>query len=310
MRVLILGAGGIGGYLGGRLAALGEDVTFLVRPGRAAKLAADGLRIESPLGNISTKVKTRLASDAPQDFDAVVIANKAFDLDDAIASLANSIGKGTAIIPFLNGVSHIERLRQAFPQAVILGGVAHISVTLRDDGVIQHMTPLCRFRMGAFGQAPSDVPDRLAGPMKAAGLETTVSSTIEQDLWDKFVFLTTLAGITCLMRASVGEILETEAGEKIIRRLLDECIAVADSQGFKPSPEALKVYLTNLTERGSPFKASMLRDIERGAATEADHIVVDMLKRGERSSLSLPTLEIAATHLKTYEVVRARMKAG
>ncbi len=306
MRILILGAGGIGGYLGGRLVEAGEDVTFLVRQARADRLKMDGLRIESPLGMLTVPVKTRLAEDAPAAFDAVVIACKAFDLDTAIAAVKSGVGKGTAIIPFLNGVSHIDRLKQAFPEAVTLGGVAHISVTLRDDGVIQHMSPLCRFRLGAFSDAPSPMADRLVESMKAAKIETTLTTTIAQDLWDKFVFLTTLAGITCLMRAAIGDILETPSGERIVRQLLDECTSVATAEGFKPAPQALTTYVANLTERGSPFKASMLRDIERGAATEADHIVVDMLARGHRHGLALPVLDIAATHLKTYDAVRAK----
>lgn len=306
MRILILGAGGIGGYMGGRLVAAGGDVTFLVRPARAERLRTDGLRIDSPLGNVSSPVKTRTADEAAASFDVVVIACKSFDLDNAVASVKNSVGEGTAIIPFLNGVSHIDRLKEAFPQARILGGVAHISVTLRDDGVIQHMSPLCRFRVGAFKEAPSDVPEKLAELMNKAGLETTVVPTIAQELWDKFVFLTTLAGMTSLMRAAIGDILATPAGEKLVRQLLDECTAVAAAEGFKPGPNNLATYLGMLTEKGSAFKASMARDVERGLPTEADHIVVDMLKRGTKHGLSLPLLEIAATHLQTYDVVRKK----
>lgn len=308
MRILILGAGGIGGYAGGRLAAAGSDVTFLVREARAGRLKADGLRIESPLGNLSQSVKTRLAGDQRAAFDAVVIACKAYDLDNAIASVRHSVGKNTAIIPFLNGVAHIDRLKQAFPEAVVLGGVAHISVTLRDDGVIHHMSPLCRFRIGAFADAPSPAAASLVSAMQAAGIETTLTTTIAQDLWDKFVFLTTLAGITCLMRAAVGDILAAPSGERIIRQLLDECTSVAGAEGFGPSEAALSTYVANLTERGSPFKASMLRDIERGGTTEADHIVADMLRRGTTHGLALPVLDIAATHLKTYDLLRARAR--
>lgn len=308
MRILILGAGGIGGYLGGRLAAAGTDVTFLVRKARAGRLKADGLRIESPLGMLTLPVKTRLAEDAPEKFDAVVIACKAFDLDTAIMSIKSSVGDGTAIIPFLNGVSHIDRLKAVLPNAAILGGVAHISVTLRDDGVIQHMSPLCRFRIGAFAGAPTTLAADLVARMVGAGMEATLSEMIAQDLWDKFVFLTTLAGMTCLMRAAIGDILATPSGECIIRELLDECTSVAAAEGFKPGPHALTTYVANLTERGSPFKASMLRDVERGLATEADHILVDMLARGHRHALSLPILDIATTHLKTYDVVRANRK--
>lgn len=304
MRILILGAGGIGGYMGGRLVEAGFDVTFLVRLARAAKLKEDGLRVESPLGNLHCEVKTRTVDDPPDAYDAIVLASKAYDLDDSMATIRNSVGETSAIIPFLNGVRHFDRLRASFPIATLLGGVAHISVTLRPDGVVQHMTPLCRFRIGAFESAPSTVPMRLAEAMKTAGIETTLSPTIAQDLWDKFVFLTTLAGINCLMRASLGQILETPAGERLIRQLLAENISVAAAEGFKPSDQALSTYIANLTEQGSPFTASMMRDLERGALTEGDHIVGDMLRRGKTHDLSLPLLEIAATHLQAYDIRR------
>ena len=151
--------------------------------------------------------------------------------------------------------------------------------------------------MGAFTEAPSLIPENLAEPMRLSGVETTVTATIAQDLWDKFVFLTTLAGMTCLMRASIGEILSTSSGERLIRQFLEECTLVAEAEGFKPSANALSTYIANLTERGSPFKASMLRDIERGAKIEADHILGDMLARGQRHGLVLPLLDIATTHL-------------
>src|SRR5271167_1431545 len=108
MKILMLGAGGVGGYFGGRMAAAGADVTFLVRPKRAALLAATGLVIRSPLGDLTQQVKTVLAAEVKPDYDLVMFACKSYDLEDAIASVAPAMGPDTALLPFLNGVLHME----------------------------------------------------------------------------------------------------------------------------------------------------------------------------------------------------------
>lgn len=301
MRVLILGAGGVGGYVGGKLVAAGADVVFLVRGARLVQLAETGLVIESPLGDLSVPVTAVDRAPAGPPPDVVVLACKAPALGGALEVVATAVGPETRVLPFLNGVAHLETLRTRFPQSPLLGGIAHGALTLTDRGVIRHLTPFFSAIVGPVS-APSDgVAEEVVALLGAAGAAARLSPDIRRDMWSKFVFLATLAGITCLMRASVGTILATDDGEALILQLLDECLAVGRCAGFAPDAEAMAGYRRVLTERGSGFTSSMLRDVISARPTEADHILGDMLRRAREAGLATPLLAIAYAHLQCFE---------
>lgn len=304
MRYLVLGAGAIGGYFGARLIQAGADVTFLVRPARAAALAREGLRVESPRGDVVTPAATVTADGLRGHFDLVLLSCKAYDLEDAIGSVAPAIAAGTGVLPLLNGVAHIERLGAAFGADRVLGGVAHIASTLRPDGVIHHLSGLAALRFGPIASGTDPWTPALFEALQRAGVDAVRSAAIMQDLWDKLVFLATLAGMTCLMRASVGIILSTDDGATLMQRLLDECSAVATAEGFAPDAVALARYRAMLMEHGSSLTASMLRDVERGAPTEAAHVLGDLVRRAESRGIDTPVLRIAHAHLQAYEATR------
>ena len=301
MKILVLGAGGTGGYFGGRLAQAGADIAFLVRPNRATQLAQRGLVIKSPAGDAKVPVATVLAEDLKPVYDLVLLTCKAYDLEAAIASLASAVGPHTAILPTLNGLRHVDILSENFGAAHVLGGFAQIAVTLTRDGEIQH---LGNFHVLAFGERSGGHSPRceaFAQLCAKANFTSRLSDNINLELWEKFVFLATLAGMTCLMRASVGAIMRAEDGEALMRDMLEECRKVAAASGHPPRAEAMARYLNLLTERGSGFTASMLRDIERGGAIEGEHIVGDMLRRGKARGLVTPLLRAALCSLQTYE---------
>ncbi|ATQ66659.1 MULTISPECIES: ketopantoate reductase family protein [Methylosinus] len=301
MRIAILGAGGVGGYYGGRLVEAGADVTFLLREARARLLAERGLVIESPLGDARLSVKTATRVDSP--FDLVILACKAYDLDAALETIAGAVGPGTAILPLLNGLVHLDIVAERFPRAKVFGGVAQISSTLDENGVLHHFGERNRI---IFGTRDGSRDARLAA-VETAFANTPVEARhvddIDRWMWEKFVLLAALAGITSLMRASLGDVLATPAGERLILQLRDECKRVARAEGWAPSPES-EALLAVLTERGSSLKASMLRDIERGAPTEGEHILGDMHARAVRAGIETPILEIALTHVRAYEIGR------
>ncbi|SMF31530.1 2-dehydropantoate 2-reductase [Pseudogulbenkiania subflava] len=306
MRILMLGAGGIGGYFGARMHQAGGDVTFLVRPARAAKLAADGLRVVSPLGDvhITPKVVTTVGGPMSGHFDIVVLSCKAYDLDAALDSIAPALSPEGVVLPLLNGFAHLSRLDAQFGQERVLGGLAHLSVTLAPTGEIRHLNQLHRLLIGSRKTPASPLLRPLAELLAQTGIDFSLSENIEGDMWDKFIFLSTLAGATCTMRSSIGDILETHSGEAFIIGLLDECVAVAAQHGHIPSAEQLTAYRNQLTARGSGTSASMLRDIERGGATEADHILGDMVCRAETHGVDAPLLKLAYSHLQAYEIRR------
>jgi 2-dehydropantoate 2-reductase len=305
MKILVLGAGGIGGYFGGRLVAAGADVVFLVRPRRAAQIADIGLVIKSPRGDMQCAVNTVRAEDLKPDYDLVVVACKAYDLEMAITAITPAVGPHTAILPTLNGLRHIDLLQEKFGAARVLGGLAQIAVTLAPDGEIRHLSEFHLLVFGERSGGRSPRCDAFAQLCAAANFTSRLSDTINLELWEKFVFLATLAGMTCLMRAGVGAIMRAEDGEALMRDMLEECRRIAAAAGHPPRTDTMARYTGLLTERGSGFAASMLRDVERSGPTEGEHIVGDMVQRGKTLGIVTPLLRTALCSLQTYERGRA-----
>ncbi len=306
MRILVVGAGAIGGYFGGRLLQAGRDVTFLVRPRRAAQLARTGLVIRSPLGDADLpNPPTITAQSLSEPFDLILLSCKAYDLASAADSFAPAVGADTAILPFLNGMAHLDFLEKRFGGGAVLGGQCVISTTLDADGRIIHLNDTHLVSFGERDGSRSARAETIAAAMAGAGFDSRLSTAILQEMWGKWVFIATTAGVTCLMRATVGDIVAAK-GVALTTSLFDECAAIAASRGFAPREEILQRGHTMLTAPGSTFAASMLRDIERGAPIEADHIVGDLLQRGAGKERDYPLLRIAYTHLKAYEARRQR----
>jgi 2-dehydropantoate 2-reductase len=309
MRTLVVGAGAVGGYFGGRLLEAGRDVTFLVRPRRAAELAAAGLRIRSGLGDMTIAAPpTILAEDlarTAETFDLVLLSLKAYDLESAMEAFAPAVGPGTAILPVLNGMRHLQTLDARFGQACVLGGQCVIAATLSGNHEIAHLNDVAAISFGERDGSISARVQAIANLMAGARFQAHASQTILLDMWEKWVFLATLAGCTCLMRAAIGDIAAVPGGTDFALRLLHDCAAIAAAEGFAPREAFLARSRETLTASGSLFTASMLRDIENGAPIEADQIIGDLLQRGPESAL----LPIVYTHLKAYEGRRARLQA-
>src|SRR5246127_2842282 len=236
MRILVVGAGAIGGYFGGRLLQAGRDVTFLVRPKRAAELARDGLVIKSPAGDVTLKnPPTVQADELNEKFDVVLLSCKAFDLDDAIKSFAPAVGPQTTIIPLLNGMLHLDVLDKRFGRERVLGGLCTIAVTLNDKREVVQLQPMQSLNFGERDGKLSERVRAIAEVMASGKFGAVASENIIQKMWEKWVFLASLAASTCLMRAAVGHILAAPAGKDFILGVLDECSAVAAAEGHAPS---------------------------------------------------------------------------
>ena len=302
-RILVVGAGAIGGYFGGRLLAAGEDVTFLVRPKRAAALAERGLAIRSPRGDLNlANPPTVQAGAIAAPFDAVVLSCKAFDLADAMDSFAPAIGPQTKILPLLNGMAHLDALVARFGDAAVLGGQCQISTTLEPDGAIRQFGDMQALSLGERSGPAAPVTQALAAAFVPVG--GRLSETILQEMWEKWVFITTIASTTCLMRATIGDVVAASASE-IPLALAAECGAIAAAAGYGPREAAVERLKAVVTSAGSPLTASMLRDVERDGAVEVDHVVGDLLRRGAPGAS--PMLRVAYLHLKTYQARRQRL---
>ncbi len=310
MRILILGAGGTGGYFGGRLAQAGVDVTFLVRDGRAAQLQRDGLVIRSPLGDAAFPVAHVTADALPQlartqPFDLVILSCKAYDLASSIDAIAPAVGEATTVLPILNGLRHYADLDARFGHEKVLGGLCFISATKADDGAVLHLDKPARITFGERdGGALNARVTAFADACSTAGIDHVASTDIAQEQWIKYSFLTALAAGTCLMRADVGHIVATDHGTAFMQALYAECLAVAAQAGQPIPQKAQDIALTALTKPGSSIRASMLRDLEAGQRVEAAHIVGDMLQRALAAGQAAPNLRAAYCHLQAYEAQR------
>jgi 2-dehydropantoate 2-reductase len=305
MRILVVGAGAIGGYFGGRMLQAGGDVTFLVRPKRATELADAGLVIKSPTGDVTLKNPSSVQADRLKEkFDVVLLSCKAFDLDDAIKSFAPAVGPQTSIIPLLNGMLHLDVLDKKFGRERVLGGLCAIAVTLNDKREVVHLAPMQSLNFGERDGKMSDRVRAIAVPMTARNFGAVASENIIQEMWEKWVFLASLAAATCLMRSSVGNILAVPGGRDFLLGILDESCAIATAEGHAPRAPFLERTRGMFTAEGSQMTASMFRDIKIGAPVEADHVVGDLIARGDAAKVPVPKLRTAYTHLKAYEKQR------
>ena len=310
MRILIVGAGALGGYFGARLLAAGRDVTFLVRPRRPAQLASAGRRIESPSGDLHLDAPpTVTAAELNGPYDLILLSCKAHDLSVAMDDFAAAVGPETAILPLLNGLAHMDALAARFGPQHLLGGLSNISATLTPEGTIRHLGNAHRL---AFGD-PTQAPDTPAGPrlqaiaktLAHANFDDDLSPRILQEMWIKWVSIATYAGITCLMRAAIGDIVAA-GGLPVAQALLAECASVATAEGYPPAPGDLDYAANMISRAGSLFTASMLRDLEAGAPVECRQILGDLLERAQHHRLATPVLAVAHAHVRSYEERRRR----
>jgi 2-dehydropantoate 2-reductase len=305
-KILVLGAGGTGGYFGGRLAESGADVTFLVREGRRKMLSQQGLRIESPFGDTQIAVKTVVASEVSSVHDAVILTCKAYDLDAAVAAIAPALAPTGYVLPLLNGIAHIDVLNEKFGGHRVLGGTAKIQATMTPSGAIRQFND---WRTLTFGEQSGEMTERvrtLAALFEAAkGVEALAVGDIVQRMWEKLVHLSTAAAMTCLMRANVGEIVRTPHGRGLFLDQLRCSAAIAAANGHAPSAAFMESWEETFSQRDSQYSTSMLRDIEGGGQTEVEHILGFMLRKAVEAQIACNTLLVAYTNVKAFEQRRA-----
>jgi 2-dehydropantoate 2-reductase len=265
--------------------------------------------LRSPLGDATLPAPPMVSAEALREpFDVVLLNVKAYDLKAAADSFASAVGPNTTILPLLNGIGHLDLLTERFGARAVLGGLCVISTTLDADGRVLHLNDTHLLSFGEMDGSLSARSEAIAKAFSGARFETRLSRTIMQDMWEKWTLIATTAGINCLMRANVGDIVAAGAAD-LATALLDECAAVATQQGFAPSDATMRRIRTMMTTPGSAFAASMLRDIERGAPIEADHIIGDLIRRAGPQSRSHPLLRIVYAHLKAYEARWTREQA-
>jgi 2-dehydropantoate 2-reductase len=313
MRILVVGAGAIGGYFGARLAVAGRDVTFLVRPKRAEQLKG-GLIVRSPKGDAKVAAPKLVAEArepppgipslaAQSPFDLILLSCKSYDLDGAMSSFAPAVGPATMILPLLNGESHVDTLKKRFGAGAVLGGQCQISSTLDEQGHIVHLNDWHLLGFGELDGSRSTRIEAVNETFLGANFEPQLSLQILQDMWEKWVFIASMAGITCLMRAALGDI-ATAGGTNLALELFSECSAISGKNGYVLRPAMRDRIRKTLATPGSTLMASMLRDVEGHRRTEHEHILGELLARAQ--GIRAPVLETCLVHLRAYEARRSR----
>jgi 2-dehydropantoate 2-reductase len=305
MRILVIGAGAVGGYFGARLQKAGLDVTFLVREGRAKQMRDSGLVVLSPDEDFTITPNLLLAEQLrsqPQVFDLILLSTKAYSLDAAMEDFAPAVGPETAILPLLNGMSHLDKLEARFGAGRVLGGSTRISSDLDAQGrVISMDEKLHDLHFGELDKAVTPRIEAIDTLLSDAGFEAVLQPDIVAFMWHKWTVLSALASITCLLRGSIGDVAAVSGGLETANRILDESIAIATAHGQRPPDEFLAAVRTRLTLPGSDLTASMYRDMMRGAPVEAEHILGDLLARAAAHGVRAPLLTAAYAQLCVYQ---------
>ncbi|MDC3090346.1 ketopantoate reductase family protein [Paracoccaceae bacterium] len=299
MRVLVLGAGAVGGYFGGRMAEKGMDVTFLVREQKKQQLRQNGLVIKSPKGDLSIQPNLITMNKVESTFDIILFTNKAYDLDEILQSTF-PVKDGSIIIPLLNGYTHMEKLRNKFSNACVFGGIAHIFSTLSKEGEIHHFNDIHSLTFGHLHNADETDGRKFFDACISANFTIKYSDNITVDLWHKWILIATVAGATTLFNATIGEIASTEHGRSFINNLHGECINIAKSEKIEINADELTQQSHFLSDKQSTWNSSMRRDMLNNSKIECAHIFLELIKIADKNNVLCPSLKTVMINGEIY----------
>ncbi len=306
MRYLVLGAGALGGYFGGMLLKGGADVTFLVRPARAAQLRRDGLVVKTQDGGeLRIQAKTIQQGQVDGPYDVVLLCCKAYDLDGAMAAIAPAMGDQSVILPLLNGVRHIDALTERFGPERVLGGLTVINAALMPDGTIQQSQ--VRININAIGEFDGRGSPRCTAiktALEAGGIPVQVSDSILAMMWMKFFGFACNATIATLTRSRAGTIARSGCGASFVSAVIEECTRVVTAVGHPPPADTAGLVRGLFSQPDSTYGPSILIDMEDGRPTEGEHTIGDLVARAARAGVTTPILSAALCNLQAYEINR------
>jgi 2-dehydropantoate 2-reductase len=296
-----MGSGGVGGYVGGRLAASGQDVTFVARGAHLAAIRERGLALRSALGDVL--IRPAPASDDPAAIgpvDLVIFAVKLYDTEAAAQAARPLIGPQTGVVTFQNGVDSSELLAGVLGPEHVIGGVAHIAAVIAEPGVILHTGTMASFVFGELDGGRSERVAALATALQAAAVDHRISEDIRRDIWDKMAFLATFAGLTALMRRPIGPIRDDAATRAMLGQGLGEACAVARAKGTRLPADFVERTLERCDRLPYEMKSSMLQDLERGRRLELPWLSGAIVRLGQELGVPTPTHAFITTALKLH----------
>lgn len=308
MKILIVGAGAIGGYFGGRLLETGQDVTFLVRQRRKKQLEETGLTIKSVNGDYQLTPTLITADQQSEPFDVVIVSTKSYHLEGAINDIRPFIGGETMVLPLLNGISHVDELIEAFGEDRVIGGLCFIETTLDEKGAIIQASPSNQLVYGERSGEETARILKLQNVFNGTKADFVLSSNINQDMWHKYLFITAMSGITAAMESPIGPIRELDTGQRTIAALLEELAAVMRRVDAPISATIVQDQLAKINSMEAGMKSSMQRDMEKSQPIEVEHLQGFLLQKANELDVPVPILATIYTRLKVYEQKLNAMK--
>lgn len=298
-RVLVVGAGATGGFFGAHLIRAERDVTFLVRPARAAALRSDGLRLSTARGETVLAARSATAAELDGAYDIVLLSVKADALPTALDDISPAVDGSTVVIPFLNGMDHIEAIDERFPGR-LLGGVVKVAAQLTADGVIAVSGPTASMEIGELTGEVSERARRAADVLNVEGYDFSLSAGILTSLWHKWVFISTVSVICCTATGTIGDVAAVPGGAEFAAAALEEAAAISKAAGH-PLPAAQREWLQSfVTQAGSPFAPSLYRDVLDGRHTEVEAVLASFSAAASGFGIDTPLLNLAVMRLRLH----------
>lgn len=300
MRILVVGAGAVGGYFGARLIEKGVDVTFLVRTKRQGQLKEKGLIVNSIHGDIHIFPQTITTIDPNKPFDIIILATKAYHFTQSLQDIKPFIDSETTILPLLNGIQHLEVLKEMYPNSHILGGLCFIESTLDMEGNIWQKSSTHDVLYGELSGENTERIQQIEKLFSGTKANFRKRNRILTDMWHKYMHIAGFSGITTLFRSSIGPILESEYGLEILKKLYTEIDTIMKATNAPIDENMVERQIQICKQQQYTMKSSMLLDMEKGQLVEADHLQGYLLQLAKQHQIDAPYLELVYTNLKIY----------
>lgn len=305
MKVAVIGAGGVGGYFGARLAQAGHEVTFVARGRHLAAIREHGLAIESALGDATVRCPATDDLSALGPVDVAMLCVKLWDVEATAPKLAGIVSNGGVVIPFQNGVESADRVAALLGPSHVLGGVAYIAATIRAPGVIAHTGTMARLRVGAFPGGPEDRAAVFADACRSAGVEIEHTPDIRRALWEKFVFLASFSGITSAARSPIGVVRSDPDLRALLEAAMREVWSVGVSRGVALPDDFVAKQLAFADGLPAAMRSSMQNDLESGYRLEVPWLSGAVARMAREAGLAAPVHATLHAILKPFAGGRA-----
>lgn len=309
MKIVVIGAGGVGGYFGGMLAAAGVDVTLVARGAHLQSIQQHGLRIEHPHGQqskveLKTQDSTAASEAAATDVDLVIVSVKGSQLEEAGELIHQLYNPGAMVLPLLNGITAPDILRQKLPNHQILGGLCGIIAQIKEPGVIKHVgiEPFITFGSIEHNTSLDERLKTIHSTFEQAQFKSTVADNIQLSMWRKFIFICPLSAATSVTRATIGELHSIPESMQLFEQLLDETVAVGVASGIPLTGDHRDHVVKQVSNSPKGGTTSMQRDIRDGKPSELETQAGAVLRLGEQYSVPTPAMSLVYRALLPQEI--------